>query len=332
MLNGQTGEVLQKMPTPNVLRLNRSKFRALIAEGIDIQVGHQYGKRLSNVTCPSNGDPVVAEFEDGSTAKGSILIGTDGANSRVREFLLGPEKAASQRLPLVGCGLVESLPADIALKVRAVNDIYCVNYHPEGICAFISRVSTFVSRRQAVSANQAIVHDVPDPSKPEDWKWMVYMTWKKTDAEIPTEDTDIRQHWDRHAEKFAEPIRSAYLSLPQKSKIWCHQLSQWPTLSWDNHQGRVTLAGDAAHPMTYHRGQGLNNAIQDAFNLCEALNQHFEHGKDLSEVISGYEKEVQERGRAAVISSGENSVMIHDWEQLKQSPVFTMGMKALPKK
>ncbi|KAL8954103.1 MAG: hypothetical protein Q9222_000082 [Ikaeria aurantiellina] len=310
MLNGETGESLQNMPTPNVLRLNRSKFRALIAEGIDIQ----YGKRLSSITSPSNGDPVVAKFEDGSSAKGSILIGTDGANSKVRELLLGAEKAAQQTLPLMGCGLVERLPADVALKVRAINEIYCVNYHPEGIYAFIS------------------LHDVPDPSKRETSKWMCYLTAKKTDVEIPTDDMHIRQHWDQCAEKFAEPIRMAYLSIPQESKIWCHQLSEWRTLPWDNHDGRLTLAGDAAHPMTYHRGQGLNNAIQDAFNLCQALEEHCKHGKGLSEVISVYEKEVQERGRAAVISSGENSIMIHEWEQLKRSPIFTMGMKALPQK
>lgn len=40
---------------------------------------------------------------------------------------------------------------------------------------------------------------------------------------------------------------------------------------------------------------------------------------------------MQERGKEAVISSGENSLMVHDWERLKQSPVFTMGLKPLVK-
>lgn len=38
MLNAESGELLMTVPTPNVFRLQRSKFRALIAEGIDIQV------------------------------------------------------------------------------------------------------------------------------------------------------------------------------------------------------------------------------------------------------------------------------------------------------
>jgi len=38
MFNGKTGELLMELPSPNVLRLARSKFRKLIATDVDIQV------------------------------------------------------------------------------------------------------------------------------------------------------------------------------------------------------------------------------------------------------------------------------------------------------
>lgn len=38
MFNAGSGELLAQFPTPNVVRLSRSKFRTLIAEGLDIQV------------------------------------------------------------------------------------------------------------------------------------------------------------------------------------------------------------------------------------------------------------------------------------------------------
>lgn len=38
LINGETGDLLLTVPTPNAIRLNRSKFRALIAEGLDVQV------------------------------------------------------------------------------------------------------------------------------------------------------------------------------------------------------------------------------------------------------------------------------------------------------
>ena len=38
LLNGKTGEELAVLPTPNLYRLKRSGFRALLAEGVDVQV------------------------------------------------------------------------------------------------------------------------------------------------------------------------------------------------------------------------------------------------------------------------------------------------------
>lgn len=38
ILNGKTAEELLRAPTPNVYRLRRSKFRALLADGVDVQV------------------------------------------------------------------------------------------------------------------------------------------------------------------------------------------------------------------------------------------------------------------------------------------------------
>ncbi|KAL8788898.1 MAG: hypothetical protein Q9213_001421 [Squamulea squamosa] len=307
LLNGQTGELLMNLPTPNVVRLNRSKFRALIAEDLDIQ----YGKRLSSIECPSDSDVVTVRFEDGTAVTGNLLIGADGANSRVREFLLGKEKAALQPLAVFGCGTVEKLPADISRKIRDINDLYFVAYHPEGPCAFMA------------------IHDVPDPGKPESWKWMFSLTWPDKDSPTPAGPENIKKNWLFWSEKLAEPFRSAYLEIAPYATIWCDRLAEWRTEPWDNRNGRVTLAGDAAHPMTYHRGQGLNNAILDAAYLCRSLNTHCRDGKPMTDVLVNYEKEMQERGRAAVISSGENSLMVHDWDKLKQSPMFTMGLKPL---
>ncbi|KAL8836738.1 MAG: hypothetical protein Q9170_002802 [Blastenia crenularia] len=309
MLNGQTGELLMDLPTPNALRLNRSKFRALIAEGLDIQ----YNKKLSGISCSDDSDSVAVRFEDGDSVTGNLVIGADGANSKVREFLLGPSKAALKPMSIFGCGALESLPAEISRKIRDVNDLYFVTYHPEGPCAFMA------------------IHDVPDQSKPETWKWMFSLTWPDKDSPVPADAEAIRRNWIFWAEKLAEPFRSAYLAIAPSATIWCDRLAEWRTEPWDNRKGRVTLAGDAAHPMTYHRGQGLNNAIVDAAFLCRALNEHCFNSKSIEAALAVYEKEMQARGRAAVISSGENSLMVHDWEKLKQSPVFTMGLKPLQK-
>ena len=77
------------------------------------------------------------------------------------------------------------------------------------------------------------------------------MTWRD-ESDVPTlEPAEARAKWDAVCKKLAEPIRSTFQSIPKNARLWVDRLTQWPTLPWDNHSGRVTLAGDAAHPMTY---------------------------------------------------------------------------------
>lgn len=97
------------------------------------------------------------------------------------------------------------------------------------------------------------VHDVPDPDKPETWQWMYSLTWPDKDSPTPAGPEEIRKNWIFHAEKLAEPFRSAYLEIAPTATIWCDRLAEWRTQAWDNRNGRVTLAGDAAHPMTYRK-------------------------------------------------------------------------------
>ena len=45
------------------------------------------------------------------------------------------------------------------------------------------------------------------------------------------------------------------------------------------------------------------------------------------EAIVSYEQELVVTAHAAVISSGQNSMMCTDWSQLKESPIFKAGVK-----
>ena len=157
---------------------------------------------------------------------------------------------------------------------------------------------------------------------------MLHLGWRSdTSQPLPsTEETE--REWRERSTKLAEPFRSMYSNVQGDLKYPCDRLAQWPTLAWDNHQGTVTLAGDAAHPMTYHRGQGLNNAAMDAANLCNAISDHLEKGLPIQEVLAKYEAEVVERGHQAVIESGNNSLMLHDWEKLRQAQMFKSGVSA----
>src|SRR5215472_15103929 len=92
--NGRTGEHIKDIPLLRMYRVSRRRFRALCAEGIEVEVrSHpqssadvnppQYGKKLKDITYDDNANTVTAIFEDGSTATGSLLVGADGAQSAV---------------------------------------------------------------------------------------------------------------------------------------------------------------------------------------------------------------------------------------------------------
>lgn len=80
---------------------------------------------------------------------------------------------------------------------------------------------------------------------------MFSLTWPDKDSPAPSGPEAIRKNWVSWAEKLAEPFRSAYMAIAADATIWCDRLAEWRTEPWDNRNGRVTLAGDAAHPMTY---------------------------------------------------------------------------------
>ena len=66
---------------------NREKFRKVLVKNLNIQ----YGKRL--VSFQEDREGVTAFFEDGTSARGDILVGADGSNSSVRAQLLPGFKA-----------------------------------------------------------------------------------------------------------------------------------------------------------------------------------------------------------------------------------------------
>lgn len=54
--------------------------------------------------------------------------------------MLGPEKGALQKLPLMGSMALGTLPGNLSKKLRTdIAGDFVVSYHPVGLVAFISR-------------------------------------------------------------------------------------------------------------------------------------------------------------------------------------------------
>lgn len=55
------------------------------------------------------------------------------------------------------------------------------------------------------------------------------------------------------AQTFGEPFKSAFLWMPDDNPIYPNFLSYWMPENFDTKNGRITLLGDAAHPMTFRK-------------------------------------------------------------------------------
>lgn len=96
--NVETGEHLKDIPLIKMLRVSRQKFRALLAEGIDVQ----YNKSFRSLRTLEDGPAVTAQFADGSSATGTLIVGADGSDSIVRDAVFADGEGQAQHIPYRG--------------------------------------------------------------------------------------------------------------------------------------------------------------------------------------------------------------------------------------
>jgi 2-polyprenyl-6-methoxyphenol hydroxylase-like FAD-dependent oxidoreductase len=240
-INGETGENMGAgLMVPKWFRLRRSKLRSLMAKDLDIK----YNKKLTHIAYASIDDEntVIAQFADGTVAHGRILVGADGARSSVRSLIMDPDMAKIARLPYAATFVQARYTREQALFLRSFHPLYLAAPHPKGNFAFFG------------------LQDAPDPDAPETWTFFFYISWQSSIAQQDEEKetftmADRLKQVRALSEYYTEPWKSAMAWVPDDQPCFYLGLTVWdPSLqthSWWNQDGRVTLAGDAAHPMTY---------------------------------------------------------------------------------
>ncbi|PYH58512.1 FAD/NAD(P)-binding domain-containing protein [Aspergillus niger CBS 101883] len=309
IIHGETGHLIAGVPYAKGLRVPRSKMRDLCSKGIEVQ----YGKNLIDVAFTESQKGVVAFFDDGSMVSGTILIGADGPRSKVREFAMGSaEKAAVSRFPIFHTNM--TVTYNDAEKARYVRQRFPTSY--------------LALSDKSYHAFQSISSMPDGPDHPESWVFHLAMAWFMEHGQPAT----YRERLDMIREKaqsLAEPARSSFTWIPDDTQVHKADISYWVTQPWDNRQGRLTLIGDAAHPMPPYRGQGLNHCICDTSHLLAGIQKVVAGTATLKEAITAYEAEMIPRGREEVKCSVENGYMLHDWDQVRESPVFRQGFRPM---
>jgi salicylate hydroxylase len=191
-------------------------------------------RRLAGFT--ESGKAVRLRFADRSTCDADVLVGADGIHSVVRaEIASGGDPVFSGNSAfraLVPAGLLPRSAADtILLWAGPDARLLCYPVRAGELVTFVAVITDPDWRIESWSTHD----DVADLAA-------VFAGWESTVQDIVAA-VDQAGRWALYDR---EP------------------LERWST-------ERVTLLGDAAHPMLPHHGQGANQAIEDAVALAVCL-------------------------------------------------------------
>jgi len=184
------------------------------------------------------GDKARVKFANGATAAADIVVGADGIHSELRPYVFPPSQPV--------------FSGSVAYRGTVPFD----------------RVPGFPNERWQMWLGQG-KHFLVFPLRAG--KLLNYVGF------VPA-DKEMKESWsapgdpDMLRAEFAgwDPRIEALLLKAEKTFRWAlHDREPMPT--WT--KGRLTLLGDAAHPMLPHLGQGANQAIEDGMALATILSR-----------------------------------------------------------
>ncbi|QPG94304.1 hypothetical protein C2857_005650 [Epichloe festucae Fl1] len=300
--NGVTGDLLFRSPTPGARRVSRQALRRLLARRLDIR----WNKTMTAVSSTENG--VRVSFEGEEKFDADFLLGADGSSSKVRELLLGFETARPRPSGfLFATGITKYADA------RKTNAI--VEAHP---------VASLMMGTGSVGA--VGVMSISDPEDASTWTTFWTKIWRAESVKLSGQEA--LEYIENNTSPLRDVFQSAIDWTPRDSSVHIDEMKYWIPTPWDNPGGRVTLAGDAAHPMLIYRGQGFQHSITDVNNYVETLTRLESLGDNVAlrgEALMNYDAEMIDRGSKAVQQSLEEAEKSLDPEKIKHMLMATKG-------
>jgi len=188
------------------------------------------------VSFEQQGEKVRLSFENGTTAESDIVVAADGIHSSLRPFVFPPSQPVfSGSVAYRGIVARERIP-------DWPNDAWMM-WLGKGkhFLTFPVRAGTLINFVGFVPA---------DNEMKESWS-------------APGDPDTLRQEfagWDPRILSVLQNVRATF-----RSALYDRE----PLPTWT--KGRLTLLGDAAHPMLPHLGQGANQSIEDGMALATIL-------------------------------------------------------------
>jgi salicylate hydroxylase len=213
--------------------MHRADLVAMLAERLPDGVVHT-GHRCTGYG--QYGDVARVSFDNGAVAEGDVVVAADGIHSEVRRYVVPPSRPVfSGSLAYRGLVPHEHIPE------WPTNAWLMWLGEGRHFLAFPVRAGELINYVGFVPA---------DEEMKESWS-------------APGDPNVLRREfsgWD--------PRIESLLAQVEKTFRWA-LYDREPLPTWT--RGRLTLLGDAAHPMLPHLGQGANQSIEDGIALAKIL-------------------------------------------------------------
>ncbi|WP_345379882.1 NAD(P)/FAD-dependent oxidoreductase [Pseudonocardia yuanmonensis] len=238
---------------------------------------------------------VTAHFADGDSATGDLLVGADGANSRVRKQYLPHARHVETGLVAIG-GKVALTGGNSGLLPERAMDGMSMLFDRRGQFGIVHAMRLpwrDGAPREGIGAGDAALIEA--------WPGLLYdnttdyLSWglstsrslapadvlDRRGADLHEVTLSLTEDWDpRWRELVATSDPTAALALSIRTSE--------PVPAW--RPSSVTLIGDAIHTMTPGRGAGANTALRDARELRDRLVRVRDGELTRDEAVGGYEE------------------------------------------
>ncbi|KAF2093016.1 FAD/NAD(P)-binding domain-containing protein [Rhizodiscina lignyota] len=296
-------------PPGHAYTVDRSVLRNVLLTGLEqnrVSWGKQFQK--SEVTP----DGVVSHFTDGSTVRGSLLVGAEGARSRVRSQVF-PQIAL---LDTEGCLIYSKTPmTDDFIRAFSEDALRKMSLVTDR-----SQPSPLHLLLEKIHFNRDRAADAPFELPVDYVYWVLMMPHNLLSQHgIPLGSfhrshgeealglaTKLTADWTLKLTslfKYADPTLTSTI----------HVLTTHPDIP-DWKASKVTIIGDAAHVMPPTGAAGAASALQDAATLCRELENK---GVGI-EAVAAYEEEMKTRMREVVKASLGGAKRLLDTKDLDE--------------